>query len=43
MHVGAAVTFQSHGGDLPDRQIYAADFSLVELVEPLGYESIWSV
>lgn len=43
MHVGAAVTFQSHGGDLPDRQIYANDLSLVELVEPLGYESIWSV
>ena len=43
MHVGAAVIFQSHGSDLPDRQIYANDLSLVDLVEPLGYESIWSV
>ena len=43
MHVGAAVIFQSHGSDLPDHQIYANDLSLVDLVEPLGYESIWSV
>ena len=43
MHVGAAVIFQSYGSDLPDRQIYANDLSLVDLVEPLGYESVWSV
>ena len=43
MHVGAAFIFQSYGSDLPDRQIYANDLSLVDLVEPLGYESIWSV
>ncbi|MFL2542424.1 MAG: LLM class flavin-dependent oxidoreductase, partial [Candidatus Latescibacterota bacterium] len=43
MHVGAAVIFQSYGNDLPDRQIYANDLSLVDLVEPLGFESIWGV
>ena len=43
MQVGAAVIFQSYGSELPDRQIYANDLSLVDLVEPLGYESIWSV
>ena len=43
MHVGAAVIFQSYGSELPDRQIYANDLSLVDLVEPLGYGSIWSV
>ena len=35
MHVGAAVIFHSQGSDLPDRQIYANDLSLVDLVEPL--------
>ena len=43
MHVGAAVIFQSYGNDLPDRQIYANDLSLVDLIEPLGFESIWGV
>ncbi|PPR64604.1 MAG: Alkanal monooxygenase alpha chain [Alphaproteobacteria bacterium MarineAlpha4_Bin2] len=43
MHVGASVIFQSYGSDLSDRQIYANDLALVDLVEPLGYESIWSV
>ena len=43
MHVGSAVIFQNPGQDRSDRDVYADDLSLVDMVEPLGFESVWGV
>ncbi len=43
MHIGASLIFQSHGSNLPDHQVYRDDLALVDLVEPLGFDSVWSV
>ena len=43
MHVGTAVIFQNPGQHRSDLAVYADDLSLVDLVEPLGYESVWGV
>jgi alkanesulfonate monooxygenase SsuD/methylene tetrahydromethanopterin reductase-like flavin-dependent oxidoreductase (luciferase family) len=43
MHVGAAIIFQGYGHEEHDREIYRHDLALGDLVEPLGYESLWGV
>src|ERR1041385_3018063 len=43
MHVGAAIIFQGYGHEGDDREIYRHDRMLGDLVEPLGYESLWGV
>lgn len=43
MHVGTAVIFQNTDKSRSDRAVYADDLTLVDAVEPLGYESVWAV
>ena len=43
MRVGMAVVFQNPGQKLSDREVYAEEFRLIEMAEPLGYDSVWSV
>src|SRR5512139_1335558 len=43
MHVGTAVIFQNPGATRPDHAIYADELALVDLAEPLGFESVWGV
>ena len=43
MHVGTAVIFQSPGAARPDHAIYADELALIDLAEPLGFESVWGV
>ena len=43
MHVGTAVIFQNPRAARPDRAVYADDLALVDLAEPLGFQSVWGV
>jgi len=43
MHVGSAVIFQNTGQHTTDQNVYAQDVRLAKLVEPLGFESVWTV
>jgi len=43
MHVGTAVIFQNPDAARPDRAVYADDLALVDLAEPLGFQSVWGV
>jgi alkanesulfonate monooxygenase SsuD/methylene tetrahydromethanopterin reductase-like flavin-dependent oxidoreductase (luciferase family) len=43
MHVGTAVVFQNPGRMRPDHEVYQQELRLADLVEPLGYDSIWGV
>src|SRR5574338_857412 len=43
MHVGTAVIFQNPGAAPPDHAVYTDDLALVDLAEPLGFESVWGV
>ena len=43
MHVGTAVVFQNPGRIRPDHEVYRQELRLADLVEPLGYDSIWGV
>lgn len=43
MHVGSAIIFQNPGHERPDRQVYQEDLQLADMIEPLGFESVWSV
>jgi alkanesulfonate monooxygenase SsuD/methylene tetrahydromethanopterin reductase-like flavin-dependent oxidoreductase (luciferase family) len=43
MQVGAAVVFQNPGRRRPDHEVYRDELRLAELVEPLGFDSIWGV
>ncbi len=43
MHVGAAVVFQNPGRMRPDHEVYRQELRLADLVEPLGFDSIWGV
>ena len=43
MHVGTAVVFQNPGRMRPDHEVYRHELRLADLVEPLGYDSIWGV
>jgi len=41
MHVGYAPVFQNLGRKVSDREAYRAELRMLDLVEPLGFESIW--
>ena len=43
MHVGTAVGFQNPRRSCSDHEVYRAGLELVDLVEPLGYDSVWGV
>ncbi len=43
MHVGMAAIFQNPEGRWSDAEVYRNDLRLVELAEPLGFQSIWGV
>src|SRR2546426_12446654 len=43
MHVGTAVVFQNPGRMRSDHEVYRQELRLADLVEPLGYDSIWGV
>ncbi len=43
MQVGAAVIFQNLGRPRSDRSVYADELRLADLIEPLGFDSLWSV
>ncbi|MGH7821027.1 MAG: LLM class flavin-dependent oxidoreductase [Candidatus Binatia bacterium] len=43
MHVGAAVIFQGQGEGRTDRNVYRNELRFADLVEPLGFESLWGV
>ena len=42
MHVGISTTFQNPGKLLSDYEVYCNELRLVDLAEPLGYDSIWA-
>src|SRR5712692_7683913 len=43
MHVGTAVVFQNPGRMRSDHEVYRQELRLADLVEPLGFDSIWGV
>ncbi len=44
MHVGVMISFQNHwNSPRPDREIYENELRIAGLVEPLGFDSIWSL
>ena len=43
MHVGTAVIFQNPDAARSDRAVYTDDLALVDLAEPLGFQSVWGV
>src|SRR6185295_7671460 len=43
MRVGAASIFQNLARERSDRDVYLAELRLADLVEPLGFDSLWSV
>ena len=43
MKVGTAAVFQNPGHRLPDQDVYREELRLADLVEPLGFDSVWSV
>jgi alkanesulfonate monooxygenase SsuD/methylene tetrahydromethanopterin reductase-like flavin-dependent oxidoreductase (luciferase family) len=43
MKVGTAAVFQNPGHALPDQDVYRQELRLADLVEPLGFDSVWSV
>jgi alkanesulfonate monooxygenase SsuD/methylene tetrahydromethanopterin reductase-like flavin-dependent oxidoreductase (luciferase family) len=43
MHVGMCAIFQNPGQRISDREVYREDLRLIDMAEPLGYDSVWSV
>ncbi|HUA34450.1 MAG TPA: LLM class flavin-dependent oxidoreductase [Candidatus Binataceae bacterium] len=44
MKLGASIIFQNYfRGEKPDWQIYEEDLALADMVEPLGFDSLWGV
>ena len=43
MHVGYGVYFQNPDGKLSDAEVYSEELRLAEMIEPLGFDSLWSV
>jgi alkanesulfonate monooxygenase SsuD/methylene tetrahydromethanopterin reductase-like flavin-dependent oxidoreductase (luciferase family) len=43
MHVGYGVIFQNPGNALSDAEVYRNELRLCDMVEPLGFDSVWSV
>jgi alkanesulfonate monooxygenase SsuD/methylene tetrahydromethanopterin reductase-like flavin-dependent oxidoreductase (luciferase family) len=42
MHVGSSVFFQNLGNVRPDGDVYAHELGIGDLVEPLGFDSLWA-
>src|SRR5262245_49012606 len=42
MHVGASVFFQNLKNARPDGDVYAHELAMGDLVEPLGFDSLWA-
>ncbi|MYA40181.1 MAG: LLM class flavin-dependent oxidoreductase, partial [Gemmatimonadetes bacterium] len=42
MHVGASIIFQNPGKQQPDHAVWEDELALVDLVEPLGFDSVWA-
>ena len=42
MHVGSGVFFQNLGRTRTDAEVYAHELAMADLVEPLGFDSVWS-
>ena len=43
MHVGSSTFFQNHRQALTDLEVYKNELRLADMVEPLGFDSIWGV
>ncbi len=43
MHVGMAAVFQNPFNERTDLEVYQNELRLVDLAEPLGFESVWGV
>ena len=43
MHVGAGIIFQNPLNERSDVDVYSGELALADLVEPLGFDSIWGV
>ena len=43
MQIGVATIFQNPGRRMSDREVYLEELRLADLVEPLGFDSLWSV
>jgi len=43
MHIGTSTFFQNHRKTRTDFEVYENELRLADLVEPLGFESIWGV
>jgi alkanesulfonate monooxygenase SsuD/methylene tetrahydromethanopterin reductase-like flavin-dependent oxidoreductase (luciferase family) len=43
MHVGMTAIFQNPFDGRPDDEVYRQELRLVDLAEPLGFESVWGV
>jgi len=43
MYIGVGTTFQNYGEGMTDYEVYRADIALADLVEPLGFDSIWGL
>ncbi len=43
MHVGSAAIFQNTGKHTTDADVYQQEVRLAEMVEPLGFDSVWTV
>jgi alkanesulfonate monooxygenase SsuD/methylene tetrahydromethanopterin reductase-like flavin-dependent oxidoreductase (luciferase family) len=43
MHIGYGLVFQNPNNQLPDREVWRNEIRLAEMVEPMGFDSIWSI
>jgi len=43
MHVGSSTFFQNHRQAITDLEVYQNELRLADMVEPLGFDSIWGV
>ena len=43
MHVGYGLVFQNPNNQLSDREVWRNEIRLAEMVEPMGFDSIWSI
>jgi len=43
MHVGTGIIFQNPLNERSDVEVYQRELALADLVEPLGFESVWGV
>src|ERR1700730_3868329 len=43
MHIGYGLVFQNPDNKLSDREVWRNEIRLAEMVEPMGFDSIWSI